>query len=456
MMKKSVAQWLRKLAVVGLASAGLITSNSIYAHDLPIFDSLTPLNCFGIGSCGFPSGGLLSNLPNEVAPINSTEVEESESPTSWSFSDCFGDSCHDPLGQAVSPEASSLSQGFSHDDLIEAESFDDQYFGAEQPTAFDSDLSYPLSYLSLIQSIGFRIPRFNLNETLKEFPKAILGMYQDQQDNAELVGAPAVEANYLNTRPLVDDYLDGESFVRDWRSDQSYRGLNRFDYLVDDTLSESLAVAVPKRPRLDAGPWLEEVLHILSDFQCSSSQELRDFHLTGHFSRKVGRSLANFAGKNSDVINQKASSLLVWASKPQPASNHMEFAQLDSLFGQPAFVIYQLEGKEFLLPAKQARHWNSVPAFQSRTDRLQAESEVDRDFAAVQSILVSELAISVSDGLELVATQLQQFASRLRAVAQEESQVANRSEAEGIRERYSASRKSRGSFRDLISSRSEP
>jgi hypothetical protein len=434
MMKKSVAHWLRKLAVVGLASAGLITNNSIFAHDLPIFDSLTPLNCFGIGSCGFPTGSRLSDLPTRGTPIDSINIEESESASGWSFADCFGDSCHDPLGQTVPPEASSLSQDFRHDDVIEVEGSDNQLVGPEQqPTAFDSDFSYPLSYLSLIHAIGTRIPRFDLKQTLKDLPKAILGMYQGQQDIAESVVAPEDEANYLSSRPLVDDFLDGESFVRDWRSDQSYRGLNRFDYLIDDSLTESLAVAEPKRPRLDAGPWLEDLLHILSDFQCSSSQELRDFQRTGHFSQQVGESLANLNVKSSDVLNQNAGSVLAWASQPQSTPNQAEFVQLDSLFGQPAFVIYQLEGKEFLLPAKQARHWNSVPTFQSQTDRLQAESTIGPDFAAVQSILVSELANSVSDGLELVASQLQQFANRLRAVAQEESQVANRSDAEGIR-----------------------
>lgn len=433
-MRKSLFTWLRKLVLLGIASTSLTTINKIYAHDLPIFDSLTPLNCFGVGSCGFPTDEDHKRFTLRPESANQADLTgEVDFQTEWSFADCFGESSSLPVGEATWPNMSSAHSAPVHQ-LGEGEDFSSGQLAdwEQQPYSLGSSLSHPSSSLSLIQAIGIQVPKFDLETTLKLFPKAMLDLYQSPPSHSDLSDGIWDEMQtYQSPRRLVDDYLSDESFVRDWRTSQSYRGLNRLDYVQNQSDSASLTADISGPIRSDARPWIAAAVEALDYLQCGISQELYDLMLTAHFSRQAGGLLAKLQGEASSALNRQVRDFSIWAAAQTPVKQP-SMGQPDNLFGQPAFVIFNVGGKEFLLPAKQARHWNCVP-MKSKTAGLTADRPSASDFASAQSLLVRELAFSVSDRLELAASQLQRVAGLLRSVADVESQLANRSESEEIR-----------------------
>jgi hypothetical protein len=422
-MRKSLKQWIRAFAIAALCCGSVNARSS--AHDLPIFDSLSPMNCFGIGSCGFPFDGNSVDTPD----VRHTSILENEDSIvdprfGWSFADCFG------APNTSDPTVPKFADDHCMDDCEIRHFAADQVATPEQnqpsENASGANLSYPSSFIALIHSIGVRIPSFNLAETIEQLGKFAWTENKAIDQSTENSSESSEQTNYLANRRLMDDYLSGESFVGDWRFEQSYRGLNRFDHLHQDFDAQPLAVAEPKRPAFDASSEVAAVLSYVEEIQCLATQELHDLKWTSHYSKQFGEQLAAIEHKSLNKIQTQADHFLSHLQFLHDADSNQLATGIEA-HGLDSYAICELEGREFLLPSKLAKQWNQVPSVPSTEIASASEDSI------TTTQLVRNLAGSASTGLDFVASKLQRFAQQLRAMADDGSQIANRPDADGIR-----------------------
>lgn len=313
------------------------------------------------------------------------------------------------------------------------------------------------SYLAILNASNIKLPSIDLQAAVEQFSQSFqsavrhitsinpvviadeaeLASTVDNSDSAEVDSLnTSTSDNYLRNRPLVDDYLDGESFVRDWRSLRPLNNPGHFDnlnlqadLLSNHDHSEDLPQAIPAHAS-DVAEFVTVVFTEFENLQCLWASETHQFDSVRSFSE----SIANFdlgIGNSSEAAFQQLAKL--WNQSEQQPNHLPEYAASDDFFGQPLFVIQQLDGKEFLLPAKQARHWNTVPMIAKQS--IAPEQAIDHSIESTTafSSVARSLVQSASIGLDKLAIQLHGFASNMRLSVEFDAQVAKRGDNEDVR-----------------------
>lgn len=317
------------------------------------------------------------------------------------------------------------------------------------------------SYLAILNSSNIKLPSIDLQAALEQFSQSIqsavrhiasiepviiageaeVAAIDEDTDRSEVEPLDtSTSDNYLRNRPLVDDYLDGESFVRDWRSLRPLSSSAHFDSLnIQSSLqsnllsnhenSEELPQAIPAHAN-DVAEFATVVFAEIENLQCIWASE------TFHFDsvRRFSGSIATFdlgIGNSTEAAFQQLAKF--WNQSEQQPNHLPEYAASDDFFGQPLFVIQQLDGKEFLLPAKQARHWNTVPMIAKQSIAPEKTDDSSIESTTAISSVARNLLQSASIGLDKLANQLHGIASNLRLSVEVDAQVANRGDDEDVR-----------------------
>lgn len=312
------------------------------------------------------------------------------------------------------------------------------------------------SYLAILNSSNIKLPSIDLQAALEQFSQSLqsavrhiasiepvviageaeLAAIEEDTDRSEVESLNTSSDNYLRNRPLVDDYLDGESFVRDWRSLRPLSSTAHFDSLnIQSNLlsnrqdSAELSQAVPAHQN-DVAEFATVVFAELENIQCVWAAETFHFDSVRSFSESIATFDLGIGNSTAAAFQQLAN---YWNKSEQQPNQLLEYAASDDFFGQPLFVIQQLDGKEFLLPAKQARHWNTVPMFakQSAAPEKADDSSIHSTIAI--SSVARNLLQSASIGLDKLANQLHGIASSMRLSVEVDAQVANRGGDEDVR-----------------------
>ena len=91
---------------------------------------------------------------------------------------------------------------------------------------------------------------------------------------------------------------------------------------------------------------------------------------------------------------------------------------------QPLFVIYRMDGKEFVVPKDKAAHWNYLPMIETGSDSQPLSAQRDRSKA-----IHSHLGLLLAEGLESAAKKLLDLASLLRKNVPSETQIQQTAQA---------------------------
>ncbi len=468
-MRNRFKQWVRRVIMLSFASAGAVVSSAATAHDLPIFDTIGLSNCFGVNSQSLGLDADQADLARSLSnPLRDPFAPFQDKSWNWCFANDFNIENTTPR----LPESKQLAPQASEDCFDSCDELD--YLNESQdssqplhdetngiPTNYDNAPSdQPASkdsYLAILNASNIKLPSIDLQAALEQFSQTVqsavkqiasiepvviggeaeLAAIDEDANLAEVESiSESASFNYLRNRPLVDDYLDGESFVRDWRSLRPLSSPARFDslniqsnLLLDHKNSGELPIAIPAHAN-NVAEFAAVVFSELENLQCMWVQETFHFDAT----RSFAKSIATFdlgIGNSTDAAFQKLARF--WSNSEQQTSHLAEYAACDDFFGQPLFVIQKLDGKEFLLPAKQARHWNTVPliAKQANVPEKAVDATIESKIAI--STVARNLIQSASIGLDRLANQLHGIASSLRLSAEVDAQVANLGDDEDVR-----------------------
>ncbi len=468
-MRNRFKQWVRRVIMLSFASVGVLANSAASAHDLPIFDTVGLSNCFGISSqnWSFEAGqaDLARSFPN---PLRDPFAPFQDKSWNWCFADDFSIENTTPKlpeSKQMVPQESEDSfdscdeLAFLNESQDNSQPLHDEINGI--PTNYDHATSQQPaskdSYLSILNASNIKLPSIDLQAALEQFSQTIqaavkqiasiepviiageaeLAAIDEDKNRAEVESlSESASFNYLRYRPLVDDYLDGESFVRDWRSlrplssPAHFESLNiQSNLLLDHKNSEELPVAIPAHAN-DVAEFAVLAFAELENLQCLWAQEIFQFDAT----RSFAKSIATFdlgIGNSTDAAFQKLARF--WNRPEQQPNQLLEYAYSDDFFGQPLFVIQKLDGKEFLLPAKQARHWNTVPLIAKQANAPEKADDTTIEAKIEISSVARNLVQSASIGLDRLANQLHGIATNLRLSVEVDAQVANLGDDEDVR-----------------------
>lgn len=111
---------------------------------------------------------------------------------------------------------------------------------------------------------------------------------------------------------------------------------------------------------------------------------------------------------NQTTVSQIAASDKDTALHADPLGTKVE--PLGPEFYQPLFIICKFDGREFLVPSIQARHWNYIPATAKDTADTRHAKRVEN-----ATELGSQLQLALASGLENAARKLMELADQIRA-----------------------------------------
>lgn len=364
----------------------------------------------------------------------------------------------------MSGEATDEFDAFDQSD--EAETLVNEEFVEIVPDLPEQELP---SFSNMLEAGYSMLPKFSLTEAYSGLKSWVLTGVKPTVQAAQSGSFETLEAkdlssrsnndsNYLRSRKLIDDYLDGESFVRDWRNLQLFRnptpaeptGLTA-EYSWNAPVRDEIARAEPLIPAKAslAGAWTE-LASAIENFECYWAQETFSFAYTNVLGRSLGTAVSAIQRKTSHQIAQ-------WSQHFDISQQSALVGTLDQeMLGQPLFVIHQLDGKEFLLPAKQAKHWNTVPQLPAAkpidwqaivaksaalrsdaSDHRQARAnyvEANRDLASVSfGQLSKNLLRSTTVGLDGLADRIHGLAKSIRMTLEVGTQVAELGEGDSVR-----------------------
>ncbi len=323
------------------------------------------------------------------------------------------------------------------------------------------------SFSNMLEAGYNMLPKFSLSDAysglrswlLTDVKPAVLAIQPNHSDSTpadELTAVPNADSNYLRSRRLVDDYLDGESFVRDWRNLQLFRnptpaepvGVSA-EYGWNAPISDEIAQAEPLTDSALQNT-LSGIASAIESFECLWAQEKFSFTHTRALGKNLAGAILTLEKKTAAQISRLSN--LLNASHSIAVSDTHDLEML----GQPLFVIHRLDGKEFLLPAKQAKHWNTVPQLpnpksidwqaivvksavignnlaghgQLRSNYVEANASRD---AVYFGQLSKNLIRSTTFGLDVLADRIHGVANTLRLTLDGNAQVAELGDGESVR-----------------------
>lgn len=239
---------------------------------------------------------------------------------------------------------------------------------------------------------------------------ATVANLSDSGERVELVERLEAKRNYL------EDYLPYDLCISDWRFGQySYRGLSRIAHLQQPLAEVTNAAQIDVHPRpsqqaaqptaeaLAHGEILSGALGRLSDFQCRLCSEFCGFdsaYELGALSAKAYQGLAHHAATHANEL----------AAAMTPARRQ-------PFYTEPIYVVYELDGKLFLISAEQAQEW--------RTLRATLPPPTVKEVKVAQSIRQTVLSVA-SQQLTSIGNQLLNVASTLESFSG--TKVAGRNE----------------------------
>lgn len=297
-MKKRLKQWFRHLLLLSFATLSTTTLNTktmaAPVHDLPNFDSASIYDCMGF------------NNPQ------------------WHFDwDCRQSRVFTHAGLDTSKKASPAQSAMPA-------------------------LASPASFLSLLQSANLKMPQVRLSTIVKEFAaNSLPRVFVHSQPEGESNNDGAKQFT------LVDDYLSGYSFVRDWRRSKPLQESLAENFIHADDHSQVINATVVQNgsiePKTDKdsplATWLAGAAGWLENAQCQWVAESFDPEQT----RKIGRQIAMGSLQSS----QQFQALGRWLPEAQPTSV------------TPQFVIFPSSGREYLVPASKVQSWSMESAYRA-------------------------------------------------------------------------------------------
>lgn len=207
-------------------------------------------------------------------------------------------------------------------------------------------------------------------------------------------------------RNYVEDYLPYDLCISDWRFGQySYRGLSRIAHLQQPRAevtevaqlqvhpAPALTPAKPTAEFLAHGEILSDALGRLNDWQCKLYSEFCGFdsaYELGVFS----------ANAQKRITHHAASHAIELAAAWTPTSRQ-------PFYSEPIYVVYELDGKLFLIAAEQAQQWAALrPALPPTAAK---EVQVAQSLRQTVLSLASQQLASIGNQLLNVASTLESF-----------------------------------------------
>lgn len=484
-MRNRFRQWVRHLALLSLTSVGILTSSNSHAHDLPIFDSRGLYNCFGLNAPVWQSELISAKQPGQQSQHDKSTIQKHAASSNWCFADsqldtsadeadtfdpfalnCFNNqsNARSSIGNSTFPTTQNFGL-LDAPELSDEPCLDQEAMGEfESETGGSSIISTTLvGCRALIQAAKTTIDELDLADFISQFRDTLASSAYVQSNSAVVTSARPLDLsaqiatfeqdafrnqNPFRTRPLVDDYMSGESFVRDWRSLQSLNLFGRNDKAIDYSFNPTNdvlphAISSHRINNVNLLDGFSFVVSQIENAQCWFSQEAYQPELSKQLGAYVAKVDIGAVQASCSTFDQVVTSIKSLPERQSTLIASSSKSNLDVL-GQPLFVIQRLDGKEFLLPAKQALHWNSVPTFAFKSARTSfpwpqnfvLKSGIDqRTDVTTQSSgpgiynlenAARGLIETTSQGLDRIADSLRHFAIQLRSVINSDSQIANR------------------------------
>ncbi|MFO0940163.1 MAG: hypothetical protein U0930_05295 [Pirellulales bacterium] len=360
-------------------------------------------------------------------------------------------------------ELSSESSLNAPNDTVEAETLVNEDYVEIVPDLPEQEIP---SFSNMLDAGYSMLPKFSLTDSysglrswvLANVKPTVLAAEPDAFDSStvsQFAGNSNNSANYLSSRPLIDDYLGGESFVRDWRNLQLFRNPTPTEpagfigeYGWNAPLHDEIAQSEPTKYSNDNLLELWKGLaSAIETIECYCAQETYSFSHTHAAGWNLGQAISSIQRQPSEQVAK--------FSRQLEKLQQNQFVDLEML-GQPLFVIHRLDGKEFLLPAKQAKQWNTVPQISAATTidwrAIAAKSAAFGNISKIHpkrsgnfveaseaqaglslSQISKNLVRSTSVGLDGLADRLHSWANSLRLTVDIGTQVADLTEGDSVR-----------------------
>lgn len=335
-MRKNLVSFLIRMAIVTVLMTGG-TLHRTLGHDLPNYfpDHQLGADCLGVK---LPEAAD-SPAPDVVLPAMQVAKPTTKHAEVPKFK----------LVQLVNP-SSALTLGFAYSDAT---------WNMISKGTVARQVAKQLDRLSALIQFGQRTsitPHVELTAVRPDDAPAPSPAHRAPAFSALVTTLPDPVDRALVKQNFVEDYLPYDLCIRDWRFGQfSYRGLSRIAHVKQPAAEVTNAAELNVDPALlstaatlEHGHQLGQALCQLSDLQCSLYSELSSFdsaYELGAYSARQYQSLSDAAARQ--VLNF-AQGLPV-----QPRTPY---------YSSPVFVVYEMDGKSFVVPAEQAQQWQAFRA----------------------------------------------------------------------------------------------